>query len=205
MQYIDLTYLFNDGTPVYPGDSTPKFELINNIKHDGFTMYKVDSGMHVGTHIDAPLHFIENGRTIDKLSVESFFGDGVYVDAQGMEEIGPEVLEAVELSKGDILLVHTGHCRLWGQAKYFTAYPSLTVDFARSCVKAGVSVVCVDMPSVDYDPFETHKMLLENGVLIVENGVNFDLLAEKSNFKVIALPVKFQTEAAPVRLVAVVE
>lgn len=202
MNFIDLTRTVDLNTPVYPGDPKPIISKLNDLTIDGFNMYDVHLGMHLGTHIDAPLHFIENGNKINEINIDRFFGRGVLINAVGKELITDDLLENIEVGTGDILIVYTGMSELWGFDEYFKAYPSISPKFANKCVELGVSIVCVDMPSVDVQPYETHKVLLGNNILIVENGKNFEKLIDIPKFNIIALPSKFATEAAPVRLVA---
>ena len=63
-------------------------------------------------------------------------------------------------------------------------------------------MVCIDSPSPDRRPFEIHKLLLENNVLIAENLTNLDKLMSANNFEVIALPLKIHADSSPARIIA---
>lgn len=70
---------------IYPGDPKPKKEIINSIeKGDLYNLTSFSMCAHNGTHIDAPFHFIKNGKTIDKLCLESFIGKTYVVEHQGI-------------------------------------------------------------------------------------------------------------------------
>lgn len=70
---------------IYPGDPKPKKEIINSIeKGDLYNLTSFSMCAHNGTHIDAPFHFIKNGKTIDKLCLESFIGKAYVVEHQGI-------------------------------------------------------------------------------------------------------------------------
>lgn len=191
---IDLTRPMNKYIIVYPGDPFPVFHKLNDVVKDGFEMYEVTSGMHVGTHMDAPLHFFQNGQHIDEIQVDKFIGKGVVV-----ENLATQL---PKLERGQIVLVKTGHEKLWTTPEYYTEYPKLPIEFARLCVEKKVKMVCVDMPSVDYPPHEVHKLLLGNDILVVENVCNLDLLDGVKDFEVFALPARYATEAAPCRIIA---
>ncbi|MBN2752099.1 MAG: cyclase family protein, partial [Rhodospirillaceae bacterium] len=58
MRFIDLSHTFGPDMPAYPGDPIPKLQQIASIPEHGYTAFQLDSGMHVGTHMDAPQHMI---------------------------------------------------------------------------------------------------------------------------------------------------
>ena len=68
--------------------------------------------------------------------------------------------------------------------------------------KPGIKIIGIDSPSPDRSPYEIHKLLMKNDILIIENLTNLAELTSHEEFDVIALPTKFDTEAAPVRVVA---
>lgn len=202
MKLIDLTIPFTDDMPVYPGDPKPELKQIAAISSEGFVDHQLCTAMHVGTHMDAPLHMIEGGKRICDFPPEKFFGRGVLVDVRGQAEIGPKALESVALSKGDVVLFFTGFSEKFRTSEYYESYPEMTPAAAQALVSAGVSLVGMDTPSPDRPPFETHKVLLGNEILIIENLTNLTELVGIQNFEVVALPAKLAAEAAPVRVVA---
>jgi kynurenine formamidase len=202
MTYIDLTHTFHSEIPVYPGDPAPKIKKIADFNTDGFFMYKVSTGMHVGTHMDAPLHMIEGGKKMSEFAPEKFIGSGKLIDARGKNLVEPDVLEEVELVEGDIVIVMTGFSEKFREKIYFNAPPELSIDFAQKLVEAKVKIVGIDFASPDKPPFKVHKILLGSEILIIENLTNLEKLIGIDNFEVSALPVKYETEAAPVRVVA---
>jgi kynurenine formamidase len=201
MEYIDLTHIFKEDSPVFPGDASPQFIKTANLEHDGFTIHEVKSNMHSGTHIDAPLHMVHGGKRISDFDVSHFFGRGVLINAIDMQKITSDVLKKVEIKEGDIVLVRTGLDKKFNDAEYFMNYPEITVDFAEILVEKKVKILGIDFASPDMAPFATHKKLLSNDVLIIENLTNLDKL-DKKKFEVIALPVKYFTDAAHLRVVA---
>ena len=71
-ELIDLTRTFDSNMALYPGGPCAKLYEIANIQNDGFTDHKIESGMHVGTHVDIPLHFIEGGMRVCEVPLNSF-------------------------------------------------------------------------------------------------------------------------------------
>lgn len=192
MTLIDLTQILNQSTPVYPGDPKPCFEQIASLPKDSFNDFKLTFGMHVGTHIDAPFHMIENGKKISEIESEKFIGRGVMVDFKN--------LSAYDIEEGDIVLIKTGFSDRFNSPEYFENYPQLPKEFAEELVKLKVKMAGFDSPSPDKPPFEIHKLLLGNGILIIENLTNFDKLVGKE-FEIMAFPTKFETDAAPARVI----
>jgi kynurenine formamidase len=87
---------------------------------------------------------------------------------------------------------------------YFDNYPEVTEGFAQALIDKKVSMLGVDSCSPDKEPYEIHKMLLGENILIAENLTRLDKLVGK-NFTVIALPIKIKAEAGLARIVAGVE
>jgi kynurenine formamidase len=202
MQYIDLTHTFTDSMPVYPGDAHPKLERIADFEGQGFVDHKLSAAMHVGTHMDAPLHMIENGEFVSDIELSRFFGKGKLVDARKQKVIIDEsVLAGVRPQAGDMVLVYTGWSKYFHHADYYKDYPEFSQGFAESLVKAKVSAVGLDTPSPDRPPFLVHKILLAAGIVIIENLTNLKSLLDKK-FDVVALPVKLKTDASPCRVIA---
>lgn len=202
MKYIDLTHTFKHGMPVYPGDSNPELiKTADDYEGGKIIHYQLKTSMHVGTHMDAPLHMLQNGKRLNEYPVDHFFGKGHLIDARG-KSIGINLLEGKQISKGDIVLIVTGFSSKFGTSEYYESHPEISDAFASKMVELGVSIVGMDTPSPDRLPFAIHKVLLGSDVLIIENLTNLESLLEHVQFTVVALPAKFDAEAAPVRVVA---
>ncbi len=201
MKYIDLTHTFKQSMPVYPGDPEPELKQIAFLEKDGYNDFQIKTGMHVGTHMDAPLHMLKTGKRLSEYPPEHFFGKGHLIDARGIS-IDASLLEGKEISKGDIVFITTGLSGKFGTPEYYEGYPEINESFALKLIKLGVSIVGMDTPSPDRPPFAIHKLLLGNDMLIIENLTNLESLLEHEQFNVMALPAKFDCEAAPIRVVA---
>ena len=202
-KFIDLSHRFTDNMPVYPGDPCSRLYQSATIAKDGFTDHFVESGMHVGTHMDAPLHMLEDGAVITEFPVEKFQGRGVLIDARGKDLIDADLLAQHSLNAGDIVLVWTGWSAHYRTEKYFQDWPYFTADFCQTLVDHDVALVGMDTAGPDVDErFIAHKILLAHDVLIVENMTNLGALQAQKNFRVHAYPVAYEADAAPVRIVA---
>jgi len=202
MKYIDLTHLFKKRMPVYPGD--PKAELVQTASFDkeGYYDSKITTGMHVGTHMDAPLHMLQAGKRLSEYDPNHFFGKGHLLDARGKEKIDIDLLVGSKISAGDIVFVMSGMYEQFGNSEYYKKFPEVTGDFAQKMVELKIKIIGLDTPSPDSPPFTIHKLLLSNDILIIENLNNLKELMGHQNFEIIALPAKFEAEGAPVRVVA---
>ncbi len=204
MPLLDLTYTFTAQMPVYPGDPAAELTQTSFIATAGYNDFQIKTGMHVGTHMDAPLHMIQNGKRLSAYAPERFFGRGHLLDARA-KAITPDLLKGISISHGDFVFIYTGFAEKFGSSEYFNDYPEITPAFAQAMVSLGVGIVGMDTPSPDRTPFEIHKILLGNDILIIENLANLNKLLGHKTFTVTALPAKFDTEAAPVRVIAETE
>lgn len=202
MKLIDLTHMLQDRTPVYPGDSEMKVTQTKHLERDGFVNHELTVNMHTGTHIDGPMHLTSSGLYLSDFPLDSFIGKGILLDGSGMQTI--EYLEAYEdlISEGTIVILYTGHSAYFGQELYFEQHPVLSLEFAELLVRKKIKMIGLDTPSPDQYPFEIHRLLLENGILIVENLTNLEELLDVRSFEIIALPLPIKADSAIARIVA---
>ncbi|WMT43014.1 cyclase family protein [Paenibacillus sp. D2_2] len=121
--------------------------------------------------------------------------------------IGQKIIEYEEkyetlIKPQDIVVLYTGHSQCYGQEEYFMEYPILTKEFAELLVRKQVKMIGLDTPSPDKYPFEVHKLLFQNNILILENLTNVDRLLNMSHFEIMALPMLIQADSAIARVVA---
>ncbi len=204
MKIIDLTHSFTDNMPAFPGDPPASLKPITKLEESGYNDHEIKSPMHVGTHMDAPLHMIADGKRMDEISPDKFMGEGIVLDVRGKEVIDGTVFDNVTVNPGSIVLVYTGFGTKYKSPGYDEGQPTITEDFAQKAVSLNVKIVGMDIFGPDQPPFLTHKTLLGSEVLIIENLVNLELLLNENHFEVIALPMKLHADAAPVRVIAVV-
>lgn len=201
MKIIDLTHTFTGVMPVYPGDTPPHLQEHKDAENQ-IVHYSLETGMHVGTHMDAPLHMVKGGKKLSEFPVEKFIANGHLIDARGKTEISADLLNELELSEGDCILIYTGFDAKFRDSDFYTAYPDITPEFAQRLVDLKVSFVGSDAPSPDKAPFAIHRVLLGNEILIIESMNNLGVLLGVESFEVTALPTKFEAEAAHVRVIA---
>ena len=202
MKYIDLTQTFVDNMPVYFGDPPTSLKQITTIAKNGYTDHQLTTVMHVGTHMDAPLHMIEGGAYISDISVEHFTGAGVCIDVRGKKVIDADDIPK-EIPAEAIVLLCTGMSAQYGQDTYATEYPKISDAFAQKLVSLNVKILGIDMLNPDTsESYPIHKILLAKPVLIIENLTNLESLLGVKQFDIYAFPMKLHAEGAPVRVVA---
>lgn len=196
---VDLSVVLSEQTPVYPGDPTTKIEPAGVLANDGYNDHFVSMGTHVGTHIDAPMHMLEDGKSLNQVPVEQFIGNGRLVDVTGCDF---EAVKSADIQTGDIVLFRTGMSDKYHDKIYFEDYPAMSEEVAKYLVESKIKMVGVDTCSVDnQEGFPIHKILLAGNVLIIENLTNLNQLTGK-NFKVYALPLNLQIDGSPARVIA---
>ena len=201
MKVIDLTRTFTNNMPVFPGDRPAKLkEDVDS--ESNIVCFQLSTGMHVGTHMDGPLHMVPTGRKLSDISVDRFVARGHLIDARGVPEIGADVLAGKEIAQGDCVLLYTGFDEKFSDPSFYAEYPVLTEECAHELVRLQVSFVGMDTPSPDKAPYAVHRILLREEILIIEGLANLSALLSVKNFELFALPAKFDAEAAPVRVIA---
>jgi|SRR3989344_43873 len=202
MTLIDLTHPFTDNMPVYPGDPAARLHAAASIGKEGYSDHKLETTVHVGTHVDAPAHMIEGGKMIHHLPLEAFCGKGVVMDVRGKKKIDIEIQEYTDIKKGDIVLFCTGFSKRYHEPSYFADYPVMTEAVAHELTTRQVEMVGFDTPSPDRAPYPVHKILLGAGILIIENLTNLEALLAHTTFDIEAFPLALAADAAPARVIA---
>jgi kynurenine formamidase len=184
MQIIDLTF-YLEQAPVYSGHPKPGVAQIATIEEEGWNELKLNLTSHSGTHIDAPFHMLREGKKLDEFPLEHFIGEGIVLDIREGEP------DLSEIKEGDIVLFCAGEDG------------ALSEKTALGLLDKKVKMVGIDSPSPDKPPFEIHKLLMKNDILIVENLFNLERILGKRCMLYI-LPLKLRdADAAPCRAVAV--
>jgi kynurenine formamidase len=204
MEYIDLTHPFRDTMPVFPGDPSATLTETLHVVTDGCADHLVHSGMHVGTHIDAPAHMLAGGATIDAFPLTATHTRGVVIDAQAAPVLTRDVFAHASIEKGMTVVVATGWSARFRTDTYFdfTRMPLLTAEAATYLVERAITCLVLDTPTPDVAPFPQHKILLNAGIYIVENAHATERLIGKGGFECVIVPSAFVADAAPVRMYA---
>jgi len=202
MKLIDLSHSLRKDSPVFPGDEPVQLDQVRTIEEDRFTNFRLSAEMHVGTHIDGPLHKIAFTPFISTIALDHFIGKGVFIDVRGETKI--EFREAFHeiISPQSIVLFYSGLDQNIDNPEYFLTYPDISEELALFLVAQRVKIIGLDWPSPDHHPYPIHDILLKNNILILENLTNLGQLLNETNFEVYAFPLKIEADSSPVRAVA---
>ena len=194
VDYLDITRTLSPGVVTYPGDTHPRIER----REDGaYRISELFLSSHSGTHLDAPDHYLRDGRTVDRLPLELLIGPCRVIET-GATEIGPEVFEG-RLQGATRVLFRTWFSR---RTRYVAPYPALTLEASRALAAAGVRVVGIDSPSIEAENGDgsVHRALLASGGAVIEL-LDLSQVAE-GEYGLIALPLRLQDgDGAPARVV----
>ncbi|MBI2675567.1 MAG: cyclase family protein [Candidatus Aenigmarchaeota archaeon] len=201
-QLIDLSMAVSSQMPVYPGDPEPRMEKVFSIPRDAVNVSSFSMTTHFSTHIDAPYHVLNGGKKLDEYPLEKFTGNGVLLDVRGQFPIRKADPEKIQ--KDDIVLFYTGQVNKIPDGEYFKLAPFISAELAEKIAERRPKMIGIDSFSPDPEPFEVHKILLKNDILIIENLAGLERLLGKK-FDIMAFPLKMSSDGAPARVVAAVK
>jgi arylformamidase len=215
-EIIDLTWEMVDGMPRFGAPWHPDVNIrqIGHIETEGRETRSLYFGSHSGTHMDAPLHFIRGGRSIDQIPLEQLIGPVTILnlsDVPEKTEITRDMLRDRRISPR--VIFNFGWGRHWGTEKFYRDYPSFSREAAEYLISRQVRVVAMDTPSPDrggaLDPgilgseadSPVHKLFLKKGVIIIEYVANLDSVRDLSGWTMVGLPLRIKgADGSPIRL-----
>lgn len=205
---IDMTHTITPEIPVYPGDPAPVLTKAATMTKDGYRTTALSLCSHTGTHMDAPYHLLQDGRSLDQMPMSQFSGRATVLD---VSDEGPVITEAFLQSNydaiycADYILFYTGWENRWGTETYMEdTFPVPDEAAARYLVSRGLKGVGTDALSLDRlsGPHPVHTTLLKSGTLILE-CLCLKKVRGRKDFLFFALPMKFQNaDGAPIRAFA---
>jgi arylformamidase len=189
MEIIDVSVPVRPGMVTYPGDPEVRLERVSSIAEgEVANISRLDFGVHTGTHVDAPVHFVEGAAGAEALPLDALVGPCVVVDGLKPGSV-PTGAERV--------LFKTPNSRLWEQEGFADDFVKLDAEGARALVAGGVRLVGIDYLSIGDE--EAHQVLLEAGVVAVEG---LDLRGvEPGPYQLVCAPLKLVgSDGAPARV-----
>jgi len=201
---IDVTAPLSADVPVFPGDPCFHMEFPYRIAQGKpYNIAQVTMGVHSGTHVDAPYHFIEDGATVDALPLEILMGKVRVVQVAAREAIDLADVQSLDLTDEIRVLFKT---RMSGQLRkreFQEDFVYLTPAAAVHLVRAGIKLVGVDYLSVEKfqsPDYATHHTLLGAGVVIIE-GLDLSE-ADAGEYDMTCLPLRMVgADGSPARVV----
>ena len=206
MKIHDISMILDSHVAEWPGDTPFEFKVNWTKEQSGsVNVGQILTSTHIGTHIDAPFHFDDNGKKVHELALENYIVDSVVVDVSGHEIISRDLLKKVKVGSAKAVLFRTS---AWHQRDIFPeVIPTFDVDVVEWMVEHEVTLFGVDLPSVDAitsKELPMHHALGNAGRYILE-GLVLDEI-EEGTYKLIALPLKIEgADGSPVRAVLIEE
>lgn len=199
---IDISQKYNAGMARYPSLDPFKHEFLRHYdRGDGMCLSRMTMPAHVGTHIDAPFHYIREGKRIDELELQTFYGRCQVVEIRE-KVIGENILAASRIRCGRILF-KTGNSGLMERNEFDGDYVHIGKSGAEFLARQGLKLVGIDCFSVDaYGNKEkdAHKILLRSGIVLLE-GINLSAVDE-GEYVISCFPLNIEgSEGAPCRAV----
>ena len=209
MKIHDITLTITQDMPVWPNDPSVRLEQVQSMDrgaHANVTHLAMSA--HTGTHVDAPHHFLNNGSTVEALSLEILTGPTQVVQLpDSLDVITAAALEEAHIPTGtERLLLRTRNSNYWrdGVKEFQTGFVGISTDGAEWLVQRGIRLVGVDYLSVA--PYKqsgpTHQILLKAGIVVLEGA---DLhKVEPGMYELYCLPMKLLgSDGAPARVLLI--
>lgn len=209
MRIYDVSVPLSAATPTYPGD--PGIDIkpwLTLAKGDAANVSLINFGLHSGTHVDAPAHFIEGGAKVESLPLESLMGEAEVIEVPDHIRVIDENFVTANCMKGSQrILFKTRNSAFWDNTEdgFREDYTYIQPDAARRLVELRIKLVGIDYLSVEQFKsvsFQTHQVLLSRGVVILEG---LDLREVTSGvYELICLPLKIAGgtgDGAPARVI----
>jgi arylformamidase len=208
MRIYDISVGISPELPVWPGDPPVMLDRVQSLdKGADANVSRLAFGVHVGTHVDAPLHFVPGGRSVESIPLKRLIGRAYVVHLGKASVIDARVLEKAGIPpRTKRVLFRTQNSGFWGSRdpKFRKDFVAVDASGAEWLVRRGVHLVGVDYLSVA--PFEngtpTHRILLEAGVVVLEG---LDLReVRQGRYTLYCLPLKLVgCEGAPARAILI--
>ncbi|WP_432353087.1 cyclase family protein [Sporosarcina sp. A2] len=198
MKMYDVTSSIYEGMTVYKNKPEKQPEL-KRVTNGYVTETRLDLDLHTGTHIDAPLHMVEDGETFETLSLTNLVGQSKVIDVTHVESgISKKDLVGFTIQKNDFVLLKTKNSF---EEEFDFDFVYLAADGAQYLAEIGVRGIGIDALGVErsQEGHPTHKTLFASGVIIIE-GLRLKEV-EQGDYFMVAAPLKLVgTDASPARV-----
>ncbi len=198
MRVLDISLPLTQHTPIWPGD--PPLAM-DEFRFGNTTVSRISMGLHTGTHLDVPYHFLPDGKKVDDYPLDRFIGKALVCSITSTSAIQIHELKSKTLGKAEIVLFKTINSSLWQQQEFSPGFIGLEEDAARYLVDCGIKLVGIDYLSIQpySDPKSTvHTILLGNDVVILE-GLDLNGI-DDGEYMLFCCPLHIpDVEASPVR------
>src|SRR3954453_597666 len=190
-EWIDVSVPIEPGMVSFPGDPLIFLERAASISAGGIcNVSRLDFGVHSGTHIDAPIHFVDGAGAIEAVPLEVCIGPALVVDASGHSgHLDAAAIRDLPIPRGTRRVLFRWNSDLWRRPELQPGFRAVTGDGAAALVELGVELVGNDYLSIaPFDaPVPTHRTLLEARVVILE-GIDLARV-EPGEYELVCVPL----------------
>lgn len=205
-EILDVSVPMREHMPQWDGEDILRTDPIERTPEDLVNVTRLTLTTHTGTHVDAPRHFVHEGKALDEIALDRWVGPALVVDCTSLHrDITGEDLDGLDIPAGTTRLIFkTRNSELWeAQPQTFVFnYIALAPSGAQWVVNRQIRLVGIDylsIGSVDDDGVECHLMLLRNEVLIVE-GLNLSQV-QAGPYELLCFPLSIAgSDGAPARV-----
>lgn len=205
MVLYDISLPISNNLPVWPGDPTVSLTKTMSIsKGDNCNLTRIEMGSHAGTHIDAPYHFINDGSTVDAITIETFIGPCLVIEMDSEALIEETDLRKYNLDGYLRILIKTKNSKLWSKnvRSFDPNYVAVGIDAAQYLAERNIKLIGIDYLSIEAfhsDGSPVHKLLLKNNIIILE-GLNLSGV-KAGVYELICMPLNLHNcDGSPARV-----
>lgn len=208
MRIYDVSLTITPSMPTWPGDSPLEFQRSSKIEAgDSANVTRIGMSVHTGTHVDAPYHFLSDGKTVEHLPLNHLTGRAYVLHLPDVDLITAEVIKNADIpTRTRRVLFKTRNSTYWSQGEqdFQPDFVGISQDGAEYLVNRGIKLVGIDYLSVA--PYRqskhTHEVLLQAGVIIVE-GLDLSEVSQ-GRYTLYCLPLKLAgSDGAPARVILI--
>lgn len=209
MKFHDISVTVTSELPTWPGDPSVELGRVSKIEEGAnANVSRIAMGVHTGTHVDAPFHFLEDGTTVDTLPLDVLIGSVQVVEiGDNVDVINADILKKSSLIPGvSRILFKTRNSKIWArdEKEFQTEFVGIDADGAEFLVQQGIKLVGIDYLSIA--PYKksrpTHEILLNAKMIIIE-GVDLNKIQE-GVYQLVCLPLKLGgSDGAPARTILI--
>ena len=205
LSWIDISVPLRNAMVHWPSDPPIRINRTLDLgRGDSHTLSEISVGSHTGTHMDAPLHFIQKGKGIDQMPLDTTVGRARVIEIKDAESIKPEELWQHRIRRGERILFKTRNSsQVWQADEFVEDFVFISNEAAHFLAERKVKVVGVDYLSVGgykRGGRYVHETLLGGGIWLIE-GLDLSHVSP-GRYDLICLPLRLeQGDGSPARAI----
>ena len=203
MKIYDISASISETLPVYAGERPSIVDVMKLANGDMCNFSDIKFTSHTGTHADVPYHFIQEGKNLDEIALDRFFGKAKVYRLKVTDDIQVSDISHLDINEGEILLFDTGQSDYMENPVFNKDYYAVSPEAAEYLAGKNVKTVGIDYLSIDpykSEGFPAHKILMGKGICLLEGLVLKNV--PEGEYLLSALPLRIKGgNGSPVRAV----